>query len=71
MKPHFDCHLLNFDTGSLLNKIRSDDFFKELAATPKILPLGCYFSNYPKKHQLFNNNNKPVVLKYKDDFEGK
>ena len=38
MKPHFDCRLLYSDTDSLLCKIRSDDFYKELAAKPNILP---------------------------------
>ena len=37
MKPHFDCRLLYSDTDSLLYKIRSDDFYKELAAKPNIL----------------------------------
>ena len=70
MKPHFDCRLLYSDTESLLYKIRSDDFYNELAAKPKILSeFG--FSNYPKEHQFFNNNNTLVVLQYKDEFVGK
>ena len=70
MKPHFDCSLLYLDTDSLLYKIRSENFYKELAAKPSILS-EFDFSNYPKEHQLFNNNNKLVVFKYKDEFAGK
>ena len=70
MKPHFDCRLLYLDTDSLLYKIRSEDLYKELAAKPNILS-EFDFSNYPKEHQIFNNNNnKLVVLKYKDEFAG-
>ena len=70
MKPHFDCRLLYLVTDSLLFIIRSDDFYKELAAKPNILS-EFDFSNYSKEHQIFNNNNKLVVLKYKDEFAGK
>ena len=70
MKPHFDCRLLYSDTDSLLYKIRSDNFYKELAGKPNILS-EFDFSNYPKEHLLFNNNNKLVVLKHKDEFAGK
>ena len=69
MKPHFYCRLQSADTDSLLYKIWSDDY-KELAAKPNILS-AFDFSNYPKEHQLFNSNNTPVVLKYKDEFAGK
>ena len=65
-KPPFDCRLLYFDTDSLLYKLRSDDFYKKLAAKLKFLH-EFDFSNYPKEHQLFNNNNKIVVLKYIDE----
>ena len=51
MKPHFDCRRLYSDRDSLLNKFRSDDFYKVLAAKPTI-----DFSNYPNERQLFNNN---------------
>ena len=70
MELRFDCRLLYSDEDSLLYKIRSDDFYKELAAKPNILS-EFSFSNYPKEHQIFNSNNKLVVLKYKDEFAGK
>ena len=70
MKPHFDCILLYSDTESLLYKILSDDFYKESAARPNILS-EFEFSNCTKEHQLFNNNNKLVVLKYRGEFAGK
>ena len=71
MKPHFYCRLLYSDTDNLLYKIQSDNFYKELVAKPNILS-EFDFSSYPKEHQVFNNNNnKLVVLKYKDEFAGK
>ena len=70
MKSHFDCRLLYSDTDSLLYKIRSDDFYKELAAKPNILS-EFDFLDYPTDHQVFNNNNKLAVFKYKDEFAGK
>ena len=34
MRAHFDCRLLSGDTVSLLYKIRSTDFYEELAIKP-------------------------------------
>ena len=34
MRAHFDCRLLYSDTDSLLYKIRSTDFYEELARKP-------------------------------------
>ena len=65
IKKHFDAELLFTDTDSLTYKIKSEDvneeFFKHLLD----------FSNYPKDSKFFDETNKNVNGKMKDESEGK
>ena len=70
MRAHFDCRLLYSDTDSLLYKIRSTDFYEELARKPASVFSEFDFSNYPNDHYLYSTENKRVVLKFKDEFAG-
>ena len=70
MRAHFDCRLLYSDTDSLLNKIRSTDFYEELTRKPASVVSEFDFSNYPNDHYLYSTENKRVILKFKDDFAG-
>ena len=70
MRAHFDCRLLYSDTDSLLYKIRSTDFYEELARKPASVVSEFDFSNYPNNHYLYSSENKRVVLKFKDEFAG-
>ena len=70
MRAHFDCSLLYSVTDSLLYKIRSTDFYEELARKPASVLSEFDFSNYPNDHYLYSTKNKRVVLKFKDEFAG-
>ena len=70
MRAHFDCRLLYSDTDSLLYKIRSTDFYEELARKAASVVSEFNFSNYPNDHYLFSSENKRVVLKLKDESAG-
>ena len=65
IKKHFDAELLFTDTDSLTYKIKSEDvneeFFKHLLD----------YSNYPKDSKFFDETNKNVNGKMKDESEGK
>ena len=54
MRAHFDCRLLYSDTDSLLYKIRSTDFYEELARKPASVVSEFDFSNYPNDHYLYS-----------------
>ena len=65
MKPIVDCRVLYSDTDSLLWKIHSnEDLFENILPS---LSNHFDFSNYPETHPLFNNENKMLVLKLKDE----
>ena len=70
MRAHFDFRLLYSDTDSLLYKIRSTDFYEELARKPASIVSEFDFSYYPNNHYLYSPENKRVVLKFKDEFAG-
>ena len=70
MLAHFDFRLLYSDTDSLLYKIRSKDFYEELARKPASVVSEFDFSNYPNDHYLYRSENKRVVLKFKDEIAG-
>ena len=65
IKKHFDAELLFTDTDSLTYKIKSEDvneeFFNHLLD----------YSNYPKDSKFFDETNKNVNGKMKDESEGK
>ena len=70
MRAHFDCRLLYSDTDSLLYKIRSTDFYEELARKPASVVSEFDFSNYPNNHYLYSSEITRVVLKFRDEFAG-
>ena len=66
IKKHFDAELLFTDTDSLTYELKSDvyeEFFKH-----KVL---FDFNNYPKDPKFFDQANKKVISKMKDESEGK
>ena len=69
MKKNFDCRLIYSDTDSLLYEIKGKDFYKELQ-TSEQLRYHFDLSNYPDTHSLYNNSQKLVTLKFKDEFAG-
>ena len=69
MKKSFDCRLLYSDTDSLLYEVKGKDFYRELSVNES---LRNHFdlSNYPETHELYNNEQKMVTLKFKDECAG-
>ena len=54
------------DTDSLLCRINCEDLYRELEESNVLDQLD--FSNYPEDHKLYSEENKRVVLKFKDEF---
>ena len=69
MKKHFNCFVLYSDTDSLLNEIKHTDFYQELA-TNNELRQSFDLSNYLSNNFLYNDENKMVTLKFKDELAG-
>ena len=69
MKKQFDCTLLYSDTDSFLYEIRTDDLYRDLQ-NKDALRQQFDLSNYPESSPLYNNDNKMVVLKWKDEMKG-
>ena len=67
IKKHFDSELLFTDTDSLTYEIESKDVYEELCKHKHLFD----FSNYPKDSKFFDQANKKVVGKMKDESEGK
>ena len=67
IKKHFDAKLLFTDADSLTYEIKSEDVYEDFFKH-KHLP---DFSNYPKNSKFFDEANKNVIGKMKDDSEGK
>ena len=67
VKKKFDAELLFTDTDSLTYEIKSDDVYKELFKHKHLFD----FSNYLKDSKFFDEANKKVIPKMKDEFEGK
>ena len=66
IKKHFDTELLFTDTDSVAYEIKSDvyeEFFKHKHLFD--------FSNYSKNSNFFDETNKKVIGKMRDDSEGK
>ena len=70
MKKHFDCSLLYSDTDSLTYEIRTIDLYKDLKESND-LNEKFDFSNYERDNNLFDDKNKMVVLKFKDELKGR
>ena len=67
IKKHFDPKLVFTDTDSLTNEIKSEDVYEEFLKHKHLFD----FSNYPKDSKFFDQANKKVIGKMKDDSEGK
>ncbi len=71
MRAYFDCRLLYSDTDSLVYKVVSQDFYKDLAELPDEAKDKFDFLNYSPDNPLYSVKNKLVTLKFKDEFEGR
>ena len=66
IKSNFDVELLFTDTDSFAYEIKSEDVYEEIFKWEDFLG----FSNYSKDSKLFNETNKRVIGKMKDEFGG-
>ena len=67
IKKHFNAELLFTDTDSLNHEIKSEDVYEEFFKHKHLFD----FSNYPKDSKFFDETNKNVIGKIKDESEGK
>ena len=67
IKKTFDTKLLFTDTERLIYEIKSEDVCEEFFKYKHLFD----FSNYPKDLKLFDETNKKVIGKMKDEFGGK
>ena len=67
LKPNLNFELLYSDTDSFIYAIKTDDVYLDL----KKIKADFDFSNYDEDHFLFEDTNKKVVLKFKDETDGK
>ena len=61
-----DCTLLYTDTDSLLVDIKTDDVYQDMLKFKDEYDL----SDYPPSHFLYNETNKKVICKMKDECAG-
>ena len=66
IKKHFDAELLFTDTDSLAYEIKSENVYEEFFKHKDLFD----FSNYPKDSKFFDETNKKVIGKMKDEFGG-
>ena len=66
IKKNFDAELLFTDTGSLTDEIKSKDVYEGFFKHKHLFG----FSNYPKDSKFFDEANKKVIGKMKDEFCG-
>ena len=64
IKENFDAELLFTDTGSLTYEIKSENFYEEFFKWKDLFN----FSNYSKDSRFFDETNKKVIGKMKDQF---
>ena len=67
IKKRFDAKLLFTDTDSLTYETKSEDVYEEFFKHKHLLD----FSNCPKDSKLFDETNKKVIGKIKDEPDGK
>ena len=67
IKKNFDAELLFTDTDSLTYEIKSEDVYEEFFKHKHLFD----FSNYPKDSKFFDETNKKIIGKMKDESEGK
>src|SRR5690606_4134588 len=60
------CKLLMTDTDSLMYQIHTEDAYKDMESMKTQFD----FSDYQPNHFLFNNSNKKVIGKFKDETNG-
>ena len=58
--------LLFTDTDSLTNEIKSENFYEKFFKWKDLFD----FSNYSKDSKFFDETNKKVIVKMKDEFGG-
>ena len=63
VKNNFDAELLFTDTGSLTYEVKSENFYEKIFKQKDLLD----FSNYPKDSKFFDETNKKVIDKMKDE----
>ena len=66
LKKNFDAELLFTDTDSLSYEIKSEDVYEEFFKWRDLFD----FSNYPKDSTFFDEINKKVIGKMKDELGG-
>ena len=66
IKKNFDAELLFTDRDSLTYEIKSKDVYEEFFKWKDLFD----FSNYSKDSKFFNETNKKVIGKMKDEFGG-
>ena len=67
IKKHFDAEFLFTDTDSLTYEIKSEDVYEDFFKHKHLF----HFSNYPKDSKFFDQVNKKVIDKMKEEKEGK
>ena len=67
LKKHFHGELLFTGTESLTYEIKSEDVYEEFFKHKHVFD----FSNYPKDSKFFDETNKKVIGKMKEESEGK
>ena len=65
IKKNFDAELLFTDTDSLAFEIKSENAYEEFCKWKDLFD----FSNYSNDSNLFDEANKKVIGKMKDEFE--
>ena len=66
IKKNFNAELLLTDTDSLAYEIKSENVYEEFFKHKDLFD----FSNYPKDSKFFDETNKKVIGKMKDEFGG-
>ena len=66
IKKNFDAELLFTETDSLTYEIKSENVYEEFFKWKDLFD----FSNYSKDSKFFNETNKKVIGKMKDEFGG-
>ena len=66
IKNNFNVELLLTDTDSLAYEIKSENVYEEFFKHKELFD----FSNYPKDSKFFDETNKKVIGKMKDEFGG-
>ena len=66
IKKNFNAELMFTDTNSLIYKIKSENVYKDFFKLKDFFD----FSNYSKDSKFFDNTNKEVIGKMKDEYGG-